>query len=199
MTPVSFPTGKWAFIFFSDDSGEPGYLAVKRLILCTFLGLTSVLKALFSRSGLIAWLDEESSGRRRISSIREQAFRSSANKVANMKMNRRLSSMIFRNIETANRSEALKSAIFELSCLKNLILNKHQPTTLDARLNWVVFETLTLKNKLKWLLQWDILSLISKSSRRNHKNIISVCAFLFLLFYSASIFEERILPKHTFW
>ena len=114
MTPVSFPTGKWAFIFFSDDSDEPGYFAVKRLILCTFLGWTSVLKALFSRSGFIAWLDEESSGRRRISSIREQAFRSSANKVANMKMNRRLSSMIFRNIETANRSEALKSAIFEL-------------------------------------------------------------------------------------
>ena len=122
MTPVSFPTGKWAFISFSDDSDEPGYFAVKRLILCTFLGWTSVLKALFSRSGFIAWLDEESSGRRRISSIREQAFRSSANKVANMKMNRRLSSMIFRNIETANRSEALKSAIFELTCLKNLIL-----------------------------------------------------------------------------
>ena len=65
--------------------------------------------------------------------------------------------MIFRNIETANRSEALKSAIFELSCLKNLILtklsHKHQPTTLDTRLNRVVFETLTLKNKLKWLLQ----------------------------------------------
>ena len=100
------------FIFFSDDSGEPGYLAVKLLILCSSRGLMSDLKALFSRSGFIA--DEESSGSKRISSIREQALSSSANKVANMKMNRRLSSMIFRNIDTANRSEALKSAIFEL-------------------------------------------------------------------------------------
>ena len=88
-----------------------------------------------------------------------------------------------------------------LTCLKNLIstTHKHQATTQDTGFKRVVFETLTLKNKLKWLSQWDILSLISKSSQRNHKNIISVDAFSFLLFYIASIFGEKILPKHTFW
>ena len=90
MTPVSLPVGKWAVIFLIEDSGAPGYAAVKFLILCSVFGLISEWKALFSRSGLVAV--EESSGRRRMSSILVQALRSSANKVANMKMNRRLSS-----------------------------------------------------------------------------------------------------------
>ena len=90
MTPVSFPVGKWALIFLSEASGAPGYAAVKFFILCSVIGLMSDLKALFSRSGLVAV--GVFSGRRRISSIRVQALRSSANKVANMKMNRRLSS-----------------------------------------------------------------------------------------------------------
>ena len=77
-------------IFLSEDSGAPGYAAVKFLIVCSVFGLMSDLKALFSRSGLVAV--GVFSGRRRISSIRVQALRSSANKVANMKMNRRLSS-----------------------------------------------------------------------------------------------------------
>ena len=80
--------------------------------------MTSVYRAISKRvdelSKLVV-LDEFSSLSIRVEEINFRpslhALRNSANNMTNIKRNLRLSSIILRNIETANRSEALKSAI----------------------------------------------------------------------------------------